>query len=72
MDVGQYLGIFLDESQEHIQALNDNLEILRQEGLFPLPDHDYSQKYKWFRRMLNTSVGRAMLFHMLPLLKKER
>ena len=55
-----------------LQALNDNLEILRQEGLFPLPDHDYSQKYKWFRRMLNTSVGRAMLFHTLPLLKKER
>ncbi|MBR2187745.1 MAG: chemotaxis protein CheA [Lachnospiraceae bacterium] len=31
MDVGQYLGIFLDESQEHIQALNDNLLTLEQD-----------------------------------------
>ena len=55
-----------------LQVLNDNLETLRQEGLFPLPDRDYSQKYKWFRLMLNTSIGRTMLFHTLPLLKKER
>ena len=31
MDVGQYLGIFLDESQEHIQALNDYLLTLEQD-----------------------------------------
>nr|MCR4892324.1 Hpt domain-containing protein [Lachnospiraceae bacterium] len=31
MDVSQYLGIFLDESQEHIQALNDNLLTLEQD-----------------------------------------
>lgn len=55
-----------------LQALNDNLDSLRHEGLFPLPDRDYSQKYKWFRRMLNTSLGRTMLIHTLPLLKKER
>lgn len=55
-----------------LQALNAHLDSLRQEGLFPLPDRDYSQKYKWFRRMLNTSVGRTMLLHTLPLLKKER
>ncbi|MBO6148660.1 MAG: Hpt domain-containing protein, partial [Lachnospiraceae bacterium] len=31
MDVSQYLGIFLDESQEHVQALNDNLLTLEQD-----------------------------------------
>ena len=31
MDVSQYLGIFLDESREHIQCLSDQMMILEQE-----------------------------------------
>ena len=31
MDVSQYLGVFLDESQEHIQTLNDQLMVLEQD-----------------------------------------
>ena len=31
MDTSQYLGIFLDESREHIQALSDQMMILEQE-----------------------------------------
>ena len=31
MDVSQYLGIFLDESKEHIQSLSDQMMILEQE-----------------------------------------
>ncbi|MCR5747173.1 MAG: chemotaxis protein CheA [Lachnospiraceae bacterium] len=31
MDVSQYLGIFLDESREHIQTLSDQMMILEQE-----------------------------------------
>ena len=31
MDVSQYLGIFLDESSEHIQTLSDQLMVLEQE-----------------------------------------
>ncbi|MDY6352588.1 MAG: chemotaxis protein CheA [Lachnospiraceae bacterium] len=31
MDVGQYLDIFIDESNEHIQALSDNIMILEKE-----------------------------------------
>ncbi len=31
MDVSQYLGIFLDESKEHIQVLSDQMLILEQE-----------------------------------------
>ena len=54
------------------KALDEHLESLRSEGLFPLPDRNYSTKYVWFRRMTNTAVGRALLLHSLPLLKKER
>ena len=54
------------------QILNARLETLRQEGLFPLPDRDYSKKYQWFRRMTNTQLGRTILLNTLPILKKER
>jgi len=58
--------------QRSMKALNNCLEELRKEGLFPLPDRDYSQKYTWFRRMSNTKLGRSVLLHTLPLLKRER
>ena len=59
--------------QQHSrQALDDCLAELRKEGLFPLPDRDYSQKYKWFRKMTNSTLGRSVLLNTLPLLKKER
>lgn len=59
--------------QQHSgKALNDTLESLKAEGLFPLPDRDYSQKYKWFRRMTNTAFGRSILLSTLPLLKREK
>ena len=31
MDVSQYLDIFIDETNGHIQALNDNIMILEKE-----------------------------------------
>lgn len=31
MDVSQYLDVFIDESNEHIQNLSDNIMILEQE-----------------------------------------
>lgn len=54
------------------QILNERLEVLRQKGLFPLPDRNYSHKYTWFRKMTNTALGRTILLNMLPLIKKER
>lgn len=54
------------------QALNTAIEALRQYGLFPLPDRDYTPKYTWFRRMINTGIGRTLLLHTLPLTLKER
>ena len=64
-----YNPIILTHSR---QILSERLEALRQEGLFPLPDRDYSKKYQWFRRMTNTSLGRTILLNTLPLLKKEK
>ncbi len=52
--------------------LDRKLASLRSEGLFPLPDRDYTTKYKWFRRMTNSSLGLSLLMRALPLLKKER
>jgi len=54
------------------QTLENKLDMLRKEGLFPLIDKDYSKKYVWFRRMINSNIGRSILLHTLPLLKKER
>lgn len=54
------------------QALEQCITELRNDGLFPLPDRDYSQKYKWFRQMSNNRLGRAILLRTLPLLKRER
>ena len=64
-----YNTIMLLHSQK---ALDHALSEVRDKGLFPLPDKDYGKKYTWFRRMTNNSVGRTILLHSLPLLKKER
>ena len=54
------------------EELDKRLEELHAEGFFPLPNRDYSQKYKWFRKMTNTRFGRTILLNTLPLLKRER
>ena len=52
--------------------LERKIEELEREGLFPLPDRDYTKKYTWFRRLSSTKVGRAILLRTLPQLKRER
>ena len=47
--------------------LDRKLAYLRKAGLFPLPDRDYTTKYKWFRRLTNSSMGLSLLFRILPL-----
>lgn len=58
--------------QRSQKALNACIDELSSKGLFPLPDRDYSQKYKWFRKMTNSRIGRSILLTTLPLMKKER
>ena len=52
--------------------LDKRVEQLRSEGLFPLPDRDYTTKYNWFRRLTNSQAGLALLMKTLPLANKER
>lgn len=51
--------------------LNRRIERLRERKLFPLPDRNYTKKYKWFRKMANTSIGRKMLMNALPFIKRD-
>ena len=48
------------------------IQVLRAEGLFPLPNRNYTSKYQWFRRMSNTKLGLAILVKVLPMMKRER
>ena len=52
--------------------LNEQLKELERNGLFPLPDRNYTKKYSWFRRMTNSQAGLRMLMLALPHLKRER
>ena len=64
-----YNTIMLTHSSKQ---LDTRIEELRQYGLYPLPDRDYTKKYQWFRRMIDTSLGRKILLNTLPFLKRER
>lgn len=44
-------------------ALNKTIAQLKQYGLYPLPDKDYTKKYTLFRKLIGTYLGRvALLF----------
>ena len=64
-----YNVIVTTRSVSHVEK---RLEKLRSKGLFPLPDKDYTRKYRWFRRMTSSRLGLRMLVATLPLMKKER
>lgn len=64
-----YNTVMLTRSAEQ---LNARIMELRQYGLYPLPDRDYTRKYQWFRRMIDTRFGRMLLLRTLPYLKRER
>ena len=51
--------------------LERKMEVLQQEGLFPLPDKDYTTKYTWFRRLSNSPTGISLLMRLIPLIQKE-
>ena len=54
------------------KVLDDYLERLRKRGLFPLPEREYTRKYSYFRKMINTNLGKKILLRTLPLMKKEK
>lgn len=64
-----YNIIVLTHSRHYLER---KLDMLQRRGLFPLRDKNYTRKYKWFRRLTNSSAGRRILLFVLPLLKRER
>jgi glycosyltransferase involved in cell wall biosynthesis len=52
--------------------LKHRLAELSRKGLFPLPDQDYTTKYKWFRRISSTDAGLDVLLRILPMMNRER
>lgn len=44
------------------RTLNETINRLKGYGLYPLPDKDYTQKYKYFRKMISNKVTRQLLF----------
>lgn len=54
------------------EFLLKELDELRKENLFPLPDRNYTKKYTWFRRMTNSTAGLRLLMLSLPFMKRER
>ena len=62
--------VIVESKSEHY--LNRQLNALQRKGLYPLPDRNYTIKYKLFRRLANTRSGLAFLMRTLPLMKKER
>ena len=55
-----------------LSITQQRIQVLSAEGLFPLPDRNYTSKYQWFRRMTNSKLGLAILVRILPLMKQER
>lgn len=43
------------------KILMKNIIELQKRGLYPLPDNDYTKKYKLFRRMIGSAIGRHLL-----------
>ena len=64
-----YNVIVLTQSRHY---LDRQLGEVAKTRIYPLPDRDYTQKYKWFRKMTNSKTGRKILMRILPLLWKER
>lgn len=42
--------------------LNETTQRLASHGLYPLPDRDYTKRYKYFRKMMGNPVTRRLLF----------
>lgn len=65
-----YISAVITMTKSH-SILNERLEQLTKEGLFPLPDRKYTKRYQLFRKMIGNKVGREILFHTLPLMKGQ-
>lgn len=56
-----YLYNIIRRTHDH-KLLKETMERLRGYGLYPLPDRDYTKKYKYFRKMIGNPLTRRLLF----------
>lgn len=61
-----YNTIIWTRSRRHLEK---TIERLHARGLFPLPEKNYTNKYRAFRKVINSKLGRMMLILTLPKLK---
>ena len=47
--------------------LDRKIKELHKQGLYPLPDRDYTTKYTWFRRLSSNQAGLSLLMRLIPL-----
>ena len=62
-----YNVIVLTRSRHYLWR---KIEQLRSKGLYPLPQKDYTVKYKWFSKIANSKTGLRILLLALPFLKR--
>ena len=63
-----YNTIMLTRSKSQ---LDERIERLHEQGLFPLPIRDYTKKYKLFSKMVNNKTGRRILLYALPFINPK-
>lgn len=64
-----YNTIVLTHSRHHLDKI---INKLHKRGLFPLPDQNYSKKYRLFRKMTNSNTGLNILLRTIPWIDKNR
>jgi glycosyltransferase involved in cell wall biosynthesis len=47
------------------QQLDETMSRLKSKGLYPLPDKKYTRKYQFFRKTIDTRIGREMMLLLL-------
>ena len=57
----EYISNIIRQTHDRY-LLNERLDTLKACGLFPLPERDYSKKYRYMRKMINNSLLRRLLF----------
>ena len=63
-----YNTIMLTHSKSQ---LDERIERLRKQGLFPLPSREYTKKYKLFSKLVNSNTGRRILLYALPFINPK-
>lgn len=63
-----YNVILLTKSRKF---LDKKLINLHEEGLFPLPNKKYTNKYVWFRKLTNSKLGLSILMRIIPTMGRK-